>query len=322
MINDNMTVVVTGVGGQTSSYLVKILLKKGYNVIGTTRDSLRAFPRNLLRLGIDEHSINYVTLNPSDPRQVFSLLFETKPSIVFNLAGQTSVALSFSQPAEAIESISISCLNFLEAIRVLGLSTRYFNAGSSECFGNTGNLPADETSSFKPTSPYSIAKISAIHLTAMARSAYNIFACSGILSNHESPLRPSRFVTRKIIGQLIEVKNGQRDGVHLGNINVVRDWGWAPEYAEAIFKVATSDNPQDYVIATGESHSLREFVEYTCSLLHLNFHEHVFLDDHILRPLELLESRLDPTKIKNELGWYAKTKFSSVIENLVAEKLY
>jgi len=321
-MNASPTALITGITGQTAAYLAKILLSKGFIVIGATRDDSRPFPQGLNRLGICQSEIRCVSLDPSDPRQVYAIVATVRPDVIFNLAGQTSVALSFIQPAQAIESIAISCLNFLEAIRCLGLPTRYFNAGSSECFGNTGLLPADEKSAFHPTSPYSIAKITSIHLTSVARSAYGIYACSGILSNHESPLRPLRFVTQKIITGLREIKAGKSFKLTLGNLEVIRDWGWAPEYAEAIFQIAMADSPSDYIIATGESHSLSEFVHCACDLLGLDASRCVERSDVLARPLELIESRLDPSKIKKELGWNAETKFERIIEKLISDQLY
>ena len=321
-MNANPTAIVTGISGQTSAYLVRILLREGYSVIGTTRDNSRLFPLNLLKVGVEESDVQYISLDPSDPGQVYALLIRARPDIVFNLAGQTSVALSFLQPAQAIESISISCLNFLEAIRCLELPARYFNAGSSECFGDTGKNPVNENSLFRPTSPYSIAKIASVHLTSIARSAYGIHACSGLLSNHESPLRPARFVTQKIVSKLKEIKASNSGKLYLGNLDIIRDWGWAAEYAEAIFKIATAEAPGDYIVATGESHSLREFVECTCELLDLNFANCIVEGKEPARPLELLESRLDPAKIFKKLNWRAETKFRRVIEKLVANDLF
>jgi GDPmannose 4,6-dehydratase len=321
-MNARPTALVTGITGQTAAYLAKILLRQQFSVIGATRDDSRPFPQSLNRLGMCQSEIRFVSLDPSDPRQVYSIVASVRPDVIFNLAGQTSVALSFIQPAQAIESISISCLNFLEAIRCLGLPTRYFNAGSSECFGNTSLLPANEQSAFHPTSPYSIAKITSIHLTAVARAAYGIYACSGILSNHESPLRSLRFVTQKIITGLLEIKAGNQSKIYLGNLDVIRDWGWAPEYAEAIFKIAMADEPSDYIVATGESHSLSEFVQYACDFLDLDYSRCVERSHDLARPLELIESRLDPSKIKKELGWAAETRFKTIIEKLISCQLY
>jgi GDPmannose 4,6-dehydratase len=314
--------IVTGISGQTSAYLVKILIREGYSVVGTTRDNSRQYPVNLVKLGVDQSNVQYTSLDPSDPRQVYALLIRVQPDIIFNLAGQTSVALSFLQPAEAIESISISCLNFLEAIRCLEMPIRYFNAGSSECFGNTGKAPVNEESLLRPTSPYSVAKIASVHLTTIARSAYGIYACSGLLSNHESPLRPTYFVTQKIVSKLKEIKASNGGKLFLGNLDIIRDWGWAAEYAEAIFRIATAEVAEDYIVATGESHSLREFVQIVCELLNLDYGDCIVEGKEPARPLELLESRLDPAKIYRELNWRAETKFKHVIEKLVSSELF
>lgn len=321
-MKNNPTAIITGISGQTSAYLAKILIREGYSVIGTTRDSSRLNFQNLARVGVEKSGLEYTSLDPSDPRQVYALLIRARPDIIFNMAGQTSVALSFLQPAQAVDSISISCLNFLEAIRCLGLPTRYFNADSSECFGDTGIIPVDESSPFRPSSPYSIAKIASVHLSSMARSAYGIYSCSGLLSNHESPLRPTHFVTQKIVSTLKEIKRSKCGKLYLGNLDIIRDWGWASEYAEAIFRIATAEVPDDYIVATGESHSLREFVECTCELLNLNFKNCIVEGSEPARPLELLESRLDPAKIFNQLNWRAETKFKRVIEKLVSSNLF
>ncbi len=313
---------IIGISGQTGSYLAWELLRNNFEVIGTTRDKENLNMVNLNKLKLDINKIKIISLEPSDPRQVFSCLLKYKPNRIFNLSGQTSVSLSFQQPAHAIDSIANSCLNFLEAIRVIGLDTRYFNAGSSECFGDTQGKPANELTLHKPNSPYAVAKSSAIQLTRIAREAYGIHSCTGILSNHESPLRSERFVTKKIISDLKKVQKGKLECIKLGNLNVVRDWGWAFEYAKAIHKVLDHIEPDDYIIATGESNSLSDFVKKTCNFLDLDFDTSVSIDEKFKRPLDLSTSLLNPQKIYRKLGWKAKIKFDLIIEKLLNEEYF
>lgn len=317
-----MRVLIVGVTGQTGAYLAKNLLKKDYEIIGTSRDVSQESWKNLRKLNIDEKKIKLLSLAPADARQVFTIMSNYKPNFIYNLAGQSSVSLSFNQPALAIDSIATSCLNFLEAIRCLELNSRYFNAGSSECFGNTINFKADENTKFNPLSPYAVAKCTSVYLTRMARDAYGIHACNGILSNHESPLRSERFVTKKIINGLKKIKNKQMDYLELGNLNTIRDWGFAPEYAEAISKVLEHEQPADYLIATGRSYSLKEFVKISCELMNIDEKKFIKFNESFSRPLDLNQSHLNPSKINKILGWKAKVGFKELITKLFKENLY
>lgn len=191
---------------------------------------------------------------PKDFRSVLQVLSKVEPDEIYNLAGQSSVGLSFEQPVETMESITIGTLNLLEGIRFLGLSARLYNAGSSECFGNTGLSPAGENTVFRPRSPYAVAKAAAHWEVANYRDTYGLYACTGILLNHESPLRPERFVTKKIIAASCRIANGSSEQLRLRNIDVVRDWGWAPEYVDAMWRMLQQPSAEDFVIATGESH--------------------------------------------------------------------
>ena len=303
---------ICGISGQDGSYLAKLLLEKGYIVCGTSRDAQVSSFRNLLRLGIRE-KIQCESLVPTDFRSVLQVISKVKPDEIYNLAGQTSVGLSFEQPVETLESIATGTLNFLEAIRFIGAPIRFYNAGSSECFGDIGDRPADENTPFRPRSPYAVAKSTAFWQVANYREAYNIFACSGILFNHESPLRPTRFVTQKIIAAAVAIAKGSQDKLHLGNISVKRDWGWAPEYVEAMYLMLQQDLPDDYVIATGKSYSLEEFVIEAFSCLGLNWQDHVMTDNSLLRPTDLAVSKGNPNKAKEKLGWQAKFKMPDVV---------
>jgi GDPmannose 4,6-dehydratase len=310
------TALICGISGQDGAYLAKFLLEKGYSVCGTSRDCQVSSFRNLLRLGIREQ-IKYESLVPTDFRSVLQVISKIQPDEIYNLAGQTSVGLSFEQPVETLESIATGTLNFLEAIRFTGAPIKFYNAGSSESFGDIGDVPADENTPFRPRSPYAVAKSTAFWQVANYREAYNIFACSGILFNHESPLRPQRFVTQKIIAAACAMAKGSNQQLRLGNISVIRDWGWAPEYVEAMYLMMQHEQPDDYVIATGQSYSLEEFVAETFKCLGLDWKERVITDKSLLRPTDLAISKSNPSKAKEKLGWEAKYQMPDVVGMMV-----
>src|SRR5664279_625037 len=233
---------ISGISGQDGAYLAKLLLEKGYQVFGTARDAQMATFINLEKLGIRQR-VTLLSMALNDFRSVLQTLSKVEPDEVYNLAGQSSVGLSFEQPVETLESISIGTLNLLEVIRFLKLPIRLYSAGSSECFGDTGGIPADEYTSFRPRSPYAVAKATAHWAVANYREAYNLYACTGILFNHESPLRPERFVTRKIINSACRIAAGSDIKLQLGNISVARDWGYAPEYVDAMWRMLQQNIP-------------------------------------------------------------------------------
>jgi GDPmannose 4,6-dehydratase len=308
---------ICGISGQDGAYLARLLLNKGYDVYGTSRDAQIASFHGLVTLGIrDRVTLESMALN--DFRSVLQILVKTKPDEIYNLAGQSSVGLSFQQPVETLESISIGMLNLLEAIRFVDLPIKCYNAGSSECFGNLdGEAPANEIAAFRPRSPYAVAKATAFWITANYREAYNIFACSGILFNHESPLRPERFVTKKIISAACRISQGSSEKLHLGDTSISRDWGWAPDYAEAMWLMLQQEKPEDFVIATGETHTLEEFVEHAFVCAGLSWRDHVISDPSLLRPSEISVSRGDPSKALKQLGWKAKYKMHDVVKMMV-----
>ncbi|MGL5878302.1 MAG: GDP-mannose 4,6-dehydratase [Xenococcaceae cyanobacterium] len=307
---------ICGVSGQDGAYLAKLLLEKGYFVCGTSRDAQVSPFRNLLRLGIREQ-VKLESLALNDFRSVLQVLRKIEPDEIYNLAGQSSVGLSFEQPVETLESIATGTLNLLEAIRFIGKPIKMYNAGSSECYGDIGDRAADEDTPFRPRSPYAVAKATAFWEVANYREAYGIFACSGILFNHDSPLRPERFVTQKIVGGACRIARGNKEKLHLGNISVQRDWGWAPEYVEAMHLMLQQDAPEDFTIATGETHSLQELVIEAFSCVGLNWQDHVVTDSSLLRPTELAVSRGNPVKAKQKLGWFAKYKMHDVVKMMV-----
>ncbi len=306
---------ITGISGQDGAYLAKHLLGHGYEVWGTSRDAQISPFRNLHRLGIaDQVRLESVAVN--DFRSVLQVLAKVKPEEVYNLGGQTSVSLSFQQPVETLESISISTLNFLECIRFIGQPIRFYNAGSSECFGDLNGAAADELTPFRPRSPYAVAKATAYWQVANYREAYGLYACSGILFNHESSLRPERFVTKKIALAAARIKRGSQTELVLGNTSVRRDWGWAAEYVEAMHAMLQLKQPDDFVIATGITCSLQEFVEVTFTHLGLESRRHVKVDNSLFRPTDIQISRGDATKASKILNWQAKTKMPEVAKLL------
>jgi GDPmannose 4,6-dehydratase len=307
---------IAGVSGQDGAYLAKLLVGKGYEVYGASRDAEQSSFRNLERLGIRQH-VKPLSIASNDFRSVLQAIARIRPEEIYNLAGQSSVGLSFEQPVETFESITVGTINFLEAIRFAGLPARYYNAASSECFGNTGGVPADEETPFRPRSPYAVAKAAAFWQVANYREAYRLFACSGILFNHESPLRPERFVTQKIAAAARRIRDGSGEKLHLGNLAVRRDWGWAPEYVEAMWRMLQQDEPEDFVIGTGESHSLEEFVTATFAAAGLDWKDHVVSDPTLLRPTDIASSCAAPGKAEWLLRWKAETRMADVARRMV-----
>jgi GDPmannose 4,6-dehydratase len=307
---------ITGISGQDGAYLAKYLLGLGYEVCGTSRDAQVASLRNLERLEIrDKVRLESVAVN--DFRSVLQVLSKIKPDEVYNLGGQTSVSLSFQQPVETLESISVNTLNFLECIRFIDRPIRFYNAGSSECFGDPGDVPANELTPFRPRSPYAVAKSTAYWQVANYREAYGLYACSGILFNHESPLRPERFVTKKIALAAASIARGLQKELVLGNTAVWRDWGWAPEYVEAMHAMLQLSQPEDFVIATGLSCSLQEFVEVAFRQVGLDAERFVKVDKSLFRPTEIPIGHGDPSKAARILNWQARTKMPEVARLLV-----
>jgi GDPmannose 4,6-dehydratase len=311
---------ICGISGQDGTYLAQLLLHRGYEVWGTSRDAELATFNNLRRLGIYD-SVHLVSLNLRDAGSVLGLLRRVRPDEIFSLAGQSSVGLSFEQPVETIESIALGTLSLLEAIRLSDLDIRLYNAGSTECFGDTGNSVANEGSPFNPCSPYAVAKASAFWTVANYRQAYGMYACTGILSNHDSPLRPRRFVTRKIIHAVASLASGRNATLSLGNLNIERDWGWSPEYVEAIAAMLNQASPADYIIATGKSHMLLEFVEAAFRLIGKDWQDYVRIDEALMRPTDILRNKVDPSKATTSLGWRAKSGMTQVVEMMLGAEM-
>jgi len=255
---------------------------------------------------------------PRDAQSVSHVLAESAPDEVYLLAGQSSVGLSFEQPAETLASICLGTLNVLEAIRGLKDAPRLYHASSSECFGEHGAAGADEQTAFAPKSPYGVAKAAAHWLVANYRESYRLFACNGLLFNHESPLRPARFVTRKITAAAARIAKGSTERLALGRLDIVRDWGWAPEYVEAMWLMLQQEAPRDFVIATGAAHSLEEFVATAFASVGLDWRRHVDLDPALRRPTDLSASTGNPAAAAERLGWRATYRMAEVARAMVA----
>lgn len=306
---------ICGIGGQDGPYLARFLLSKGYEVLGTSRDATSMNRRGLQSLAIDQR-VEIVSMTPSDFRSVLQTVTRAAPDEIYNLAGQTSVGLSFEQPVETIESIAIGTLNLLEAIRFVERPISFYNAGSSECFGDTADKPANESTPFRPRSPYAVAKACAHNLVVNYREAYQMRACTGILFNHESALRPERFVTQKIVRTACRIAAGARERLRLGNLDIHRDWGWAPEYVEVMWLMLQQPVPEDFVIATGRSVSLEYFVERAFACVNLNWREHVDHDASLLRPTDIRYGAADPSHAARQLGWKAQRNVDDVIAGM------
>ncbi|HEY2470442.1 MAG TPA: GDP-mannose 4,6-dehydratase [Terracidiphilus sp.] len=315
-----MKALIYGISGQDGAYLAQYLLELGYEVWGASRDASTTQFGRLKKIDVLD-KIKLVSASLGDFRSVLNSLATAKPDEVYNLSGQSSVSLSFEQPVETMESISTGALNLLEAIRFFGKDIKLYNAGSSECFGDTRSQPASEETPFHPRSPYAVAKAAACWITTNYREAYGIFACNGILFNHESPLRSERFVTRKVVRAAARIASGSQEKLQLGNLDIHRDWGWAPEYVRAMWRLMQHPTAEDVVIATGETHSLRSFVECAFEAAGLDWEQHVEHDPTLLRPTDIMTSYADPTKACKILDWKAEVKMHDVVRRMLQDEL-
>ena len=315
------TALIFGVSGQDGSFLAKFLIEKNYRVVGVSRDVLGSTFPNLSKLEIkDKITLRSASLH--DFRSVLQVISQESPDEIYNLAGQSSVGLSFDQPVETFESISIANLNLLEAIRYLNIpGLKLYNAGSSEIYGNTGLERVKEDFKIRPRSPYGVAKAAALWQVANYREAYNIYACTGILFNHESYLRPERFVTQKIIKTACRIKRGLAKKLKLGNINIKRDWGWAPEYVEAMWLMLQQEKADDYIVATGKTYSLEDFVNIAFTILDLEWKELVETDSGLLRPTDIESIYANPEKAETQLGWKAQSSMPEVVKFMIEKEL-
>ena len=306
---------ICGVSGQDGAYLARLLCEKDYKVFGTSRDATAANRGGLARLDL-QSSVAVVSMAPNDFRSVLQTVARVGPDEIYYLAGQSSVGLSFEQPVETIESVAMGTLNLLEAIRFVERPIRFYNAGSSECFGDTGTSPASELTPFRPRSPYAVAKACAHNLVANYRESYGMHASTGILFNHESPLRPERFVTQKIVRAACRIAGGSAEKLTLGNLEIHRDWGWAPEYVEAMWLMLQQGQPADVVVATGRSVSLRHFVKMAFGFFGLDWQQHVTHDPSLLRPSDIRFGSANADLALERLGWKARTDVDQVIAKM------
>lgn len=311
---------VVGVSGQDGSYLAQLLLSKGYEVVGTSRDAQMAQFGGLTELGI-RSKVTLESMSPTDPRGVLNILSKWSPDEIYNMAGQSSVSLSFERPLDAINSLLNSTVTLMEAIRALKKSIRFFSAGSSECFGDVTSGMASESTPFRPRSPYAVAKAAAHRMVANYREGYGMYACTGILFNHESPLRPQTFVTRKITVAAAQIALGKDEKLSLGNIGVQRDWGWAPEYVDAMWRMLQRPEPRDYVIATGRLSSLQDFIEAAFQEVGLDWRDHVSVDCTLIRPIDLQGFAGDASQARSELDWWPRIKMPEVARAMMAAEL-
>lgn len=320
-MSDGRKALITGITGQDGSYLAELLLAKGYEVHGIIR---RASTFNTGRLdGIyaDPHEagvrlhLHYGDL--SDASVLARLVAKIEPDEVYNLAAQSHVRVSFDSPEYTTDIVGTGTVRLLEALREVGIRPRFYQASSSEMYGKVRETPQTETTPFHPRSPYACAKVLAYWITVNYRESYGLFACNGILFNHESPRRGETFVTRKITRAIAQIQAGLQDRLFLGNIEAKRDWGYAKEYVEAMWLMLQQEAPDDYVVATGETHSVREFLEVAFSHAGLDWEQHVQQDPRYLRPAEVDLLVGDASKAKAKLGWEARTKFADLARLMV-----
>ena len=309
------TALVIGVSGQDGAYLARLLVARGYRVIGASRDAASNGFERLHALGV-AGAVETITLDATSPADVEDALRCFAPDEVYNLGGQSSVAASFVAPSETIHGIVCATETLLEAIRRAGWPVRFYSAGSSEAFGDIGAVAADETTGFNPKSPYGVAKASAFWQVANYRQAFGMFAVTGIAFNHESRLRPGSFVIPKVIAAARAIRAGEASELVLGDIDVHRDWGWAPEYVEAMWKMLQQEQPRDYILATGHSMSLRQVVAEAFDAFGLDWRAHVRQAECMLRPNELRISQGNPARAHAELGWRATTYGGDLIRTL------
>ena len=318
------TSIITGISGQDGAYLAKLLLGKGYKVIGIIRPGQDKKMDGLSFLEI-QGRVDFKEINLLDKSSVEELIQDTLPDEFYNLAAQSSVGQSFKTPVDTFEFNTISVINILEGIRKYSIGTKYYQASSSEMFGNIGieNLPLKESVLFNPASPYGISKASAHWITVNYREAYGIKACCGILFNHESCLRGENFVIKKVIRTALAIKNNEMEVLHLGNLSVQRDWGYAPKFVEAMWLMLQQDGFNEYLICTGQVLSLKSMVEKVFEQLDLDFERYVKIEDTLMRNVELDVIYGDNNKAKSDLGWDYDISTNALIKNLIEdEKAY
>lgn len=311
---------IVGITGQDGSYLAELLLDKGYEVHGIIRRSSNG---NLFRLSniLDKITLHFADL--SDSLSLLKVIGEVKPDEIYNLAAQSQVYVSFEIPEYTSDVTGLGALRLLESIRVLNPKIKYFQAASSEIFGNAKETPQTENTQLNPNNPYGMSKFYAYQMSKIYREKYNIFTCNGILYNHESPRRSENFVTRKITKALAKIVAKEQNELYLGNIDDKRDWGYAKDYVEAMYLMLQQEHPDDYIISTGETHSVRDFLEIAFNVVNLDWHKYVKIDQKLVRPLDSrkLVFKGDNSKAQKMLCWKPKTSFKELVELMVKADL-
>lgn len=314
---------ITGMTGQDGSYLAELLLKKGYEVHGLIRRASTFNTGRIDHLYVDQHVkrikffLHYGDI--SDSTNLVKLLYRLQPDEIYHLAAQSHVRVSFDMPEYTGDVTGIGTIRILEAIRETGIKSKFYQASSSEMFGKVRETPQNEKTPFYPCSPYGCAKVYSYWTTVNYRESYNIFACNGILFNHESPRRGETFVSRKITRAVAHIKKGLQDKLYLGNLDAKRDWGYAKEYVEAMWMMLQQDEPDDYVIATGKAHSVREFLEVAFDYVGLDWRKFVEIDPQYFRPVEVEFLLGDASKAQRKLGWKPQTSFEDLVKLMVDE---
>lgn len=311
---------ITGITGQDGSYLAELLLEKGYEVYGIIRRASTFNTGRIDHIYEDPHTNPKLKLlygDLSDSSSVYTILSEVQPDEIYNLAAQSHVRVSFDIPEYTADVTALGAVRILEAMHKLGLKAKYYQASSSEMYGKVQAVPQTETTPFYPRSPYAVAKLYAHWITVNYRESYDMFACSGILFNHESPRRGETFVTRKITRAVAHIKAGLQDKLYLGNLDSKRDWGFAKEYVEAMWLMLQQDKPDDYVIATNETHTIREFLDVAFGHVGLDWEKYVEIDQRYYRPAEVDLLIGDPSKAEKQLGWKPKTTFEELTKLMV-----
>ncbi|NUN22748.1 MAG: GDP-mannose 4,6-dehydratase [Candidatus Jettenia caeni] len=316
------TAIITGITGQDGAYLSGFLLNKNYKVIGIVRNASVVNAKNLKYLGVYD-KIVLIEANLLDLSNIIRILDKNKPDEFYNLAAQSSVSLSFEQPIGTLEFNIVSVANILEAVKIVNPEIKFYQASSSEMFGNVRkeNLPVNESFVFHPVSPYGISKAAAHWITVNYREAYGMFSACGILFNHESILRGKNFVTKKILNTAVKIRMGEAEKLHLGNLKIYRDWGYAPKYVEAMWLMLQQESPKDYIICSGEAHSLEEFVQKVFEKLDLELEKFVTIDKNLYRPVDLEIIYGDNSEARGKLGWNYDMSFDQLMNRLIEDEI-
>ncbi len=312
---------ITGITGQDGSYLAELLLSKGYEVHGIKRRSSSFNTARIDGILPDWHErdarLFLYFADLSDPSSLIRLLYRLQPDEIYHLGAQSHVKVSFEIPEYTGDITALGTTRILEAVRETGIKTKFYQASSSEMYGRASEVPQSETTPFRPRSPYACSKVYSYWMTANYREGYGLFACNGILFNHESPRRGETFVSRKITRAVARIKAGLQDKIYLGNLEARRDWGYAPEYVEAMWRMMQADRPDDFVVATGETHTVREFVEQAFERVGLDWEKHVEIDKRYFRPTEVDTLQGDASKAERILGWKPAVRFHQLIRLMV-----